>query len=217
VLRDTPLEVVHVDLVAAAILVAGALLLRKGQERVYQLGTADVNPVKLGALVNLLREEAQKRTRLNGRDRLAMRISGGRGRARFVSLEEARARRTKLEKRIERARAILDHMHTAMKSARLPGKNLLSGWQSALRTLGLRARFREQTLDQYLPFVLYHRYIFESENIRKAYARITEKDRLLLPWDPEAIYWKRYWIDHQIKGVETWIQPEAVKEWAFKI
>lgn len=210
--RDTALEVVPVDLVAAAILTVGALLVEGRHERVYQLGTADVNPVKLGPLVHLLREEAQKK---NGAG--ALRISGGRGRARFVSVEEARARRLKLEKRIQRAQAIIDRMHRAVKSARLPGRKFIAGWQSALRTLGLQAKFREQTLDQYLPFILHNRYIFESENIRTAYMMISARDRLLLPWDPERIDWKEYWIHHQIKGIERWIQPQAVKEWAFKI
>jgi long-chain acyl-CoA synthetase len=210
--RDTTLEVVPVDLVAAAILTVGALLVAGRHERVYQLGTADVNPVKLGPLVHLLREEAQKK---NGPG--VFRISGGRRRARFVSVEEARARRLKLEKRIQRAQAIIDRMHNAFKNTQLPGRQSIAGWQSALRTLGLQAKFREQTLDQYLPFILHNRYIFESENIRTAYTLISEKDKLLLPWHPERIHWKEYWIHHQIKGIERWIQPEAVKDWAFKI
>ena len=108
-------------------------------------------------------------------------------------------------------------MHSAVKNAGLPGRKSLASWQSALRTLGLQARFREQTLDQYLPFILHNRYIFESENIRTAYGKMSEKDKMLLPWDPERIHWKSYWIHHQIAGIERWIQPEAVKEWSFKI
>ena len=108
-------------------------------------------------------------------------------------------------------------MHSAVKTAGLPGRKSLARWQSALRTLGLQARFREQTLDQYLPFILHNRYVFESENIRTAYRKISENDKMLLPWDPERIHWKDYWIHHQIAGIEKWIQPEAVKEWSFKI
>ncbi len=215
--RNTPLEVVPVDLVAAAILAVGGLLLDGRAESVYQLGTADVNPIKLGPLVQLLRKEARKRAGRNGGGGLPIRISASRGRARFISIQEARARRQKLEKRLQRAQAIIDRMHSAVKSAGLPGEKSLAGWQRALRTLGLQARFREQTLDQYLPFILHNRYIFESENIRSAYKRISEKDKMLLPWDPERIHWKNYWIHHQIEGIEKWIQPEAVKEWAFKI
>jgi long-chain acyl-CoA synthetase len=215
--RNTPLEVVPVDLVAAAILAVGALLLEGCADNVYQLGTADVNPIKLGPLVNLLRREARKRADRNGKGRLPIRIAASRGRARFISIEQARARRQRLEKRIQRAQAMLDRVHSAVKRAGLPGKDSLAGWQSALRTLGLQARFREQTLDQYLPFILHNRYVFESENIRTAYQRLAERDKLLLPWDPERIHWKNYWIHHQIEGIEKWIQPDAVKGWSFKI
>ncbi|HET7101481.1 MAG TPA: SDR family oxidoreductase [Terriglobia bacterium] len=215
--RNTPLEVVPVDLVAAAILAVSALLLDGHAEKVYQLGTADMNPIRLGPLVNLLRQEARKRADRNGKGRLPIRIAASRGRARFISIEQARARRQRLEKRIQRAQAIIDRMHSAVENAGLPGKKSLAGWQSALRTLGLQARFREQTLDQYLPFILHNRYVFESENIRTAYQKISEKDKLLLPWDPERIHWKNYWIHHQIAGIERWVQPEAVKEWSFKI
>src|SRR5207248_9652489 len=45
--RDIPLEVVPVDLVAAAILTVAALHLDGQSERVYQLGSADVNPTIL--------------------------------------------------------------------------------------------------------------------------------------------------------------------------
>jgi long-chain acyl-CoA synthetase len=215
--RSTPLEVVPVDLVAAAILAVGALLLDGRAENVYQLGTADVNPIKLGPLVNLLRQEARKRGDRNGSRRLPFRLAGSLSRTRFISIENAQTRRQRLEKRLQRAQAILDRMHSVVKNSRLPGKKSLAGWQSALRTLGLQARFREQTLDQYLPFILHNRYIFESENIRAAYELLSEKDKLLLPWDPERIHWKDYWIHHQIEGIERWIQPEAVKQWSFKI
>jgi long-chain acyl-CoA synthetase len=215
--RNTPLEVVPVDLVAAAILAVGALLLDGRAESVYQLGTADVNPIQLGPLVNLLRQEARNRSSRNGKAKLPIRIAASRGRARFISVEQARARRQRTEKRIQRAQAILDRMHSAVHRAGLPGKQSLAGWQSALRTLGLQARFREQTLDQYLPFILHNHYVFESENIRAAYQKLSQADRMLLPWDPERIHWKKYWIHHQIEGIEKWIQPEAVKEWSFKI
>ena len=35
--------------------------------------------------------------------------------------------------------------------------------------------------------------------------------------DPERIDWNDYWINNQVAGTEKWIQPEAVKDWAFKI
>jgi hypothetical protein len=122
-----------------------------------------------------------------------------------------------LQKRIIQTEILLGRVRKMMRTVGLPGQQSLAGWSTKLRTLGLQSRFREQTLEQFLPFILHNRYVFESENIRAAYAMISEKDRSLLPWDPERIDWKSYWVDHQIKGIEKWVQPEAVKEWAFRI
>ena len=191
---DAPLDVVPVDLVAAAILVVTGLLISGQHEPVYQLGTADVNPILLEPLLEMLA-----------------------GEVRFVSPEQVKARRRRLQRRITRAQNVLAGIRKGWETTGLPGRDYLANWSIALRTRGLQASLREQTLDQYLPFILHNRYVFESENIRAAYSLLSEQDRGLLPWDPERIDWKDYWINNQVKGIEKWIQPEAVKEWAFKI
>ena len=214
---DIPLEVVPVDLVAAAILIVAALLLEGRAERLYQLGTADTNPCDLGPLVKLL--DAQSRRlgpkRQNGTWALSL-IDPPR-RARLLSAEQARACRARLRRRIKRAEAVLSGLKKLLEATGLPGKRALAGWSTALRTLSLRANFREQTLEQYLPFILHNRYVFECENIRQAYDLVSEQDRKLLPWDPEGIDWVDYWVNHQVKGIQKWIQPEAAREWAFSI
>lgn len=192
--RDAPLEVVPVDLVAAAMLAITVLLLEGRHEPVYQLATADVNPILLEPLVQMLA-----------------------GDVRFVSPEQAKAQRARLQKRLGQAEALVAGIRKALETAGLPGKQSAASWATALRARGLQAVLREQTLDQYLPFILHNRYIFEAENIRAAYTHLSEADRKLLPWDPEQIDWRDYWVNKQIKGIEKWIQPEAVKEWAFKI
>lgn len=221
--RDLPLEVVPVDLVAAAILIVTALHLNGQSERVYQLGSADVNPVLLESIVRLLVRESRRvqRTKREGPrgHSLAYRMvgAGTGGPLRFLSIEEARVRRIRLQDRIERTQSFMARVSRALEKTGLPGRPTLAQWNAALRTLSLQATFREQTLEQYLPFIQDHRYIFESENIRAAYAAISEKDRELLPWDPEKIEWNDYWINHQVAGTQKWVQPEAVKDWSFKI
>ncbi len=213
--RDMPLEIVPVDLVAAAILTVAALLLDGRNAPVYHLATADVNPIHLGTLVRWLESEAQKRQRAEGGRKPAAGWFDRQKRVRFVSVEQARARRAHLARRVHRLQSILEKYHKA--SVPLPGKKALANWSMALRTLELQAKFREQTLDQYLPFILHNRYIFECENIRAGYERIASGDRERLPWDPQDIAWKDYWIHNQVPGIERWVQPDAVKEWAFRI
>ena len=211
--EDAPLEVVPVDLVASAILVVGALLIEGRHQPVYQLGTADINPIHMGPLIKVLDTESRARLRESAVGTWKKTLPRTPRKIRFLTEDEARTRRERSQKRIGRAQAVVARMG---KIKMFEGEKL-SGWNSALRLRELQTHFRRQTIDQYLPFLLHNRYLFESENIRAAYAQVSEKDRKLLPWDPEKIDWKNYWLQHQIKGIEKWIQPDAVKEWSFRI
>ncbi len=211
--KDIPLEVVPVDLVAAAIWTVGALLLHGESEPVYQLGSADRNPLLLGPLIELLEEESRRRA--DGVPSLWW-LEPFR-RRRFVSEAQSRRRWLNLERRVRRAERWIGLAKNAAEKTRLPGGKTLTRWSSLLRTFGLQTRFREQTMEQYLPFILHHRYVFESHNIRQAYASITDDDRRRLPWDPESIDWNTYWRRNQIEGIKKWVEPEAVRQWAFKI
>jgi long-chain acyl-CoA synthetase len=218
--EDAPLEVVPVDMIASAILVIAALLLQGAHEPVYQLGSADSNPIDLGAIVNLLDWEARRRTTNDSFGKvLASWMAGKRVSARphFVSLEEAQQRQRRSQQTVARRQYWAEGLKTFVAKARLPGASWFEGWASEFRKMDLQAKFRGQTLEQYLPFVLQNRYIFESENIRAAYSKLSERDRALLPWTPEAINWKDYWVNNQIGGIEKWVQPEAARDWKFKL
>jgi long-chain acyl-CoA synthetase len=227
--RDAALEVVPVDQVAAAILVAGALLLRGQHQPVYQLASADVNPIHLEPLVRLLHAETRRlassgvflpaagKPQSPSLVRRWASAGANRGQVRFLTAAQARARRARQEHRIEKLQNYIGRTRNMLKTLGLPGHHMLQGWSSALRTLGLQARFREQTFEHYLPFVLHNRFVFECENIREGYGLISPEDRRLLPWSPEKIDWKHYWTHNQVTGIQKWIQPEAVKGWSFRL
>jgi long-chain acyl-CoA synthetase len=222
--RDAPLEVVPVDEVAAAILVAGALLLHGQHRPVYQLASADVNPIHLEPLVRLLHDEARK-LGPNGRGArsspsMVERWVRGRrrpGGPRFLSAAQAHARRAGQERRLARTQHFIARTRAVLQALSLPGHQRLAGWSAALRTFGLQSSFREQTLEQYLPFVLHNRYVFECENIRAAYSLISPEDRSRLQWAPEKIDWEYYWTHNQIRGIQKWVQPGAVKDWSIQV
>ncbi|MGH9470203.1 MAG: SDR family oxidoreductase, partial [Terriglobia bacterium] len=218
--EDAPLEVAPVDMIASAILMIAALLLDGRHARVYQLGSADVNPVTFGETVKLLDAEARRRKNGSAWGRaLAGSLAGGRrdGQVHFVSEEETQKRRQKLQRQASRAQRRLAGAKAVTEKLRLPGGRWLEACIAELRKLDLQAAFREQTLDQYLPFVLQNRYVFECENMRRARALLSDAGRELLPWRPESIDWKEYWTENQIGGIEKWVQPAAVRDWTFKI
>lgn len=220
VLEEAPLEVIPVDMVAAAILIIAALLLDGRHASVYQLASADTNPVTFGETVKLLDTEARRRK--NGAARsggLAGSLAGVRHsrRVRFMTEEEVRERRTKLQARTGRSQRRMASAKSVVQKMHLPGARWLDACLADLRKMDLQASFREQTLGQYLPFVLDNRYTFECENIRRGREMLTASGRDRLSWRPESIDWKEYWTQNQIGGIEKWVQPAAVRDWTFKI
>ena len=198
---DLSLEVVPVDMVAAATLAVSALLLEGGSRCVYQLGASDVNPYPLGDLVRLLATEAGG----NGsRSAAAPFWLDPFRRLRFLHPAQADKRRRALKKRIERCSGMLRNMGLESRAA-------------ALRAVEIQTVFRERTMAEYLPFIFDNRYVFEAHNIREAYAALSADDREKLPWEPESIDWPAYWRACQIAGIRKWVQPEAVREWAFQL
>ncbi len=198
---DLSLEVVPVDLIAAATLAVSAMLAAGKARRVYQLAGSDVNPYPLEDLIRLLCREA----RSNGN-----RVSGVPlwldpvPRIRLLDASGAERRRRTLRTRIGLARRILE----------------LAGRHDALarlRLVELQMAFHEETFRQYTPFTLDNRYVFEAVNVRNLYAGLGPEDRESLPWDPEAIDWPRYWRECQIPGIRKWVQPDAVREWRFQL
>ena len=214
---DIPLEVVPVDQVAAATLACGALLLAGQHQPVYQLASADTNPFELGLLIQLLFEEAR---RLNGGS--AWKHTGPFGwqpysRLRFLSPTEFQKSREVQIRRIETSRRLLTAFQERLQRTPIPDNGVVADWLGSLRTLALQARFRDQTINQYLPFIFENRYVYETYNIRAAYRILSPSDREKLPWRPEAIDWPEYWRENQIGGIRKWVQPEAVRNWSFQI
>ncbi len=201
---DLALEIVPVDLIAAGILIASALLLEGESEPVYQLASADVNPYPMEPLLALLADEARRR----GKRVEEPRLLDGPG---------YRAATERTKRRAESMQRRLDAWRRRLEGASLPGASWLQTQSGQMRKLGLQAGFREGVIDQYLPFILENSYVFEAANMRKGFAKLAPADRERLPWDPETIDWPAYWREHQIAGVLEWVQPETVREWSFQI
>lgn len=212
--RDIPLEVVPVDQVAAATLVAGALLLNDEHEPVYQLATADTNPLWLGTLVELLVDEAE---RVAENVSLFPRWLDPFNRLRFLSEEQASHRRRRSERRLSGLDKLAASIQRKLISFGGSSSPVLARWRASLRRMELQLSFREKVLGQYLPFIYGHRYIFEARRIGDGYTKISELDRELLRWSPNEIDWDSYWRKNQIEGIKKWIEPEAVREWSFRI
>ncbi|HEX8910630.1 MAG TPA: AMP-binding protein, partial [Anaeromyxobacteraceae bacterium] len=230
------LDLVPVDLVAAGIItiLADVLDRAKGQpedagparagvlegphppgskdgERVYHLASSDTNPLHVRralALVGLYRRRFYRR-REEGSP-LANAV-----RARFepysVSRRHYETFSTPAFARLARAASRLLRDEGPRWGA--PRLSALAGRAAdALDEVESKLAQTEGLFELFMPFVWENRYVFRCANLRALHARLTPADRARLPWDPERIEWREYWLDVHMKGLEEWVFPGLEEE-----
>src|SRR5262249_6490315 len=77
-------------------------------------------------------------------------------------------------------------------------------------------RETRELFDLFMPFIYERRYIFRCDHIRELQGRLSPADRAALPWDPEAIDWRTYWLDIHMEGLKKWVFPSLEEEFKEK-
>ncbi|MFO0728354.1 MAG: AMP-binding protein [Myxococcota bacterium] len=206
---DLILDVVPVDYVASATLAAAAALLKGEHSKVYQVAVGDVNPMTMDRTVTnvglyrrrkLLKDEETGKTP-SWRTSLALRQT-----PMPMPLERyQRLSAPALKKLTGKAREILDNMEPERYGP-------LGGLISQARRI---AKDAESDLGKvvdifelFLPFIWENEYLFRTKQTRGLFSRMNEADRRLLPYWPEKIDWRLYWLDVHIPGLEQWVFPK---------
>jgi long-chain acyl-CoA synthetase len=198
---DGPLEIIPVDLIAMGILIVTAAVLCGKNKPVYHLATADENPVFLPRLVGFLGMNSRYKHKHKKTGNRLANLWKAYVETQVITVEALESRRT----RIHRG---LDVIHGALNFAKtILGGGRVDPYLKSLRTTRRMIRQQEQTLDKFLPFMIYNSFVFETKNIREAVNMLTAEDRKRLAWDPESIDWADYWVNVHTKGIERWIRP----------
>ncbi len=209
------LDLIPVDLVAAGILgVAGAACAGQLEQRVFQLASGDVNPFYVRRAVELVAIYKRKhfRERVEQGEHSAFKnwLDG------FLepyptSSQVYRASSTPLFRAAAKGLRRLIHDH-GLKWGAPMGTSLLTRADQALESIDRQLAQLEMTWELFMPFVAGERFIFQSAHTRALWARFSPEDRQKLPWDPEAIDWRHYWMEVHMKGLEEWVFPGLEEE-----
>src|SRR5438552_10115913 len=209
------LDLIPVDLVAAGILgVAGAACANRLEQRVFQLASGDVNPFYVRRAVELVA--------LYKRRKMDERVAEGK-RSAFENWIDTFLEPYPASKELYFASSA-PLFRAAAKGLRKLIAERGASW-GAPRTTALLARADqalegvdrqlaqlEMTWDLFLPFVAGERFIFQCKHTRQLWAQLSEDDRAKLPWDPEAIDWRTYWMEVHMRGLEEWVFPGLEEE-----
>ncbi len=217
VASDKKLDVVPVDYVAAGMIMATAAVLVGEHDRVYQLGTSGINPVTSKRLTEMTALAVRRLHRHNadeGHEPVQNRI-----RARLESMP-------------------VDYQTYKRRSAPLFGG--LAKWASReidrrvprwgapkLQALSERAKdelgkvidFTDKVdvlIEMFKPFNFDHDIAFRCDNVRRLHQRLSPSDQQRLPFDPETIDWRYYWMETHFPGLQQWVFPVLDDEFGAK-
>ncbi len=220
------LDLIPVDLVAAGILgVAGAAL--AGQHsNVYQLASGDLNPfyaARAVELVGLYRRRVHRRRNqspeataspdidaLSTLDRLRNTLAS-RVEMRPVDRETYRLTSAPLFKSLAQAsRRVLKEARPSWGAPKLQAA--IDKLDLTLSDVEKQAGQLADLIELFLPFLWDNAYVFRCDNTRALFAQLGDADRAKLPWDPQQIEWRHYFLDVHMAGMETWVFPGLEEE-----
>ncbi|HUH03202.1 MAG TPA: AMP-binding protein, partial [Kofleriaceae bacterium] len=206
--KKTNMDIVPVDYVAAGMIMATAAVIADQHQQVYQLATSGVNPVTAARLTELSGLAVRRHRRQQADD--GQDVVENRLRARLEAFpveydEFNRSSAPRLKRVAEGITKLLDERVPRWGAPRLQAMA-----ERARDELAKVSDFAGQVVDlveMFKPFNFDHQIVFRSDQVKALHQRLTPRDREALPWDPETIDWREYWIESHFKGLLEWVFP----------
>lgn len=207
--NDLILDIIPVDYVASAILAAAAALVAGEKNKVYQVATGDVNPCSMARVVTLVglykRRHFKKEEEAGNLPRWKAELA-----QRTATLPVNRQLYERFsaptwKKLVGKAKSVLDDMEPERYG---PFGGMVSQARKVAKTAETELGKVVDVFDLFMPFIWENKYVFRTNQTRALFERMNEADRALLPYRPEAIDWRHYWLEVHLPGLEKWVFPD---------
>ncbi|MFI5291107.1 MAG: SDR family oxidoreductase, partial [Polyangia bacterium] len=197
------LDIVPVDLVASGLIMATAATIAGENEQVYQLGSSDLNPLYMKRAVELLGLHKRRYFRereQNGEGSKLLNLALARLEPVPVSKDRFNQTSAPLWKSLaDGISSFIDERTPRWGAPRLAG--IAEHAKGRLAQLSMLAKQTDDLFQLFMPFIYERQYVFRCDHTRALYERLTPQDQLALPWDPEKIDWRSYWLDVHMRGL----------------
>ncbi len=199
---DNYLDVIPCDMVAGGITLALSELLEGTAAPVYQLGSSDVNPSTMRRffeLSGLYKRQYYQRTGRGGPvgSFLAAHFEG-------AMLDEEQFRRYGTPVLSKGA----GWLSGVLKQGALgPAASLLGPAARALGDFSRQQGKVGRVLETFVPFTCRYQYVFRCDHVRAARARLGERDRALINWEPDQLDWRQWFLECHAPALEQFVFP----------
>jgi long-chain acyl-CoA synthetase len=213
--QNTTLDIIPVDFVASGLVLATAAVIAREHKEVYQLCSSDLNPFYMRRAVELLglfkrryfREREEGHSLINELQARLEPVAVSKETYNTRSAPMWKTLADRLKERLADARPRWGAPRMAAFADRLEQK---------IDRVKDIVRQTDDLFQLFMPFIHDHEYTFRADNLRALCARLPVEERHLLPWAPDAIDWRRWWLDVHMPGLEKWVFPSLEEEFAQK-
>ncbi|MCH9681967.1 MAG: SDR family oxidoreductase [Deltaproteobacteria bacterium] len=190
-----PLDVIPVDMVCKALLIAGAALLRGEHAPIYHCGSSDRNFLPIDRLAELSALSHRRWLRENGESALHKVV---------LSRWDTVAADPDHALNISNVRSVLNQVTRYLRHGlpeKIPSELRDFAGRLAKSTDSSNRRLRqiEDVLDLFQPFTHDHYFVFECRAIARH--QVVEAE---FRFEPESIEWRSYWLDVHMPGLRRW-------------
>ncbi len=205
------LDIIPVDHVAGATIGITAHSMQVEERRVYNLASGDVNPFYASRSVELV--GLYRRRYYRNKETGNALMNELRSRVEPVPVSRKTFENFSAPMFVKGARflrQVIDEVKPAWGAPAVQA--MLERAKGTLDEVENQAMSLVGLIELFLPFLYDNRYVFRCDNTRSVYARMAHHDRVRIPWAPEAIDWRIYFLDTHLPGLEKWVFPGLEEE-----
>ncbi|HEX8436388.1 AMP-binding protein [Archangium sp.] len=205
------LDIIPVDQVAGATIGITAHCMQVEERRVYNLASGDVNPFYASRSIELV--GLYRRRYYRNKETGNTLMNELRSRIEPVPVSRKTFENFSAPMFVKGARflrQVIDEVKPAWGAPAVQA--LLERAKGTLDEVENQALSLTGLIELFLPFLYDNRYVFRCDNTRSVYARMAHHDRIRIPWAPEAIDWRTYFLDTHLPGLEKWVFPGLEEE-----
>ena len=205
------LDMIPVDMVAGSLIAVIAQQLRTRERRVYHQASGDSSPFVASRSVELVGLYKRRRQRQKTTGNAALRNLKSRLEPSAVSKAAFELTGSPLIARGAKwLTKAIDENAPSWGAPRLTAA--LERAKETLTEVADQANSVNLIVQIFLPFLWENRFVFRCDNTRSLYADMPAADRAKIPWTPEALDWRSYFMDVHIPGLEKWVFPGLDEE-----
>ncbi|HEY1086800.1 MAG TPA: AMP-binding protein, partial [Archangium sp.] len=205
------LDMIPVDQVSGSLIAITAQQLRTSERRVYQQATGDSNPFIASRSVELVGLYKRRRWRNKETGNELMNELKSRIEPKPVSKTLFDLTNTPLfSKGAKWLHKTIDERRPTWGAPKFNA--MLDRVKGQLDEFSDGADRVNMIVELFLPFLHDNHFHFRCDNTRSLYVDMPAHDRAKIPWDPEAIDWRTYFLETHIPGLEKWVFPGLDEE-----